>query len=273
MVRRLAAPLVAACALASVPLGLAAYPTPFAAQGGTGVPSRDGTLRFVALPSGPNTVVSAIKTADGSTTRSPGIAGAFGIPVLTQSGLAGGLSHDGSALVLQSLVSNPNTQFVVLGTQDLAPRESISLDGDFGFDALSPDGSMLYLIQHTSAQDIQRYVVRAYDLRAQKLLPGRIADKTQKGWVMQGWAVSRVTTADGRWAYTLYADPGGYPFIHALDTVRGVAHCIGLPWTATDQDPVFNFTLALQGRSLVVRRQDGSTYRRVDTASWRVSKT
>ena len=73
--------------------------------------------------------------------------------------------------------------------------------------------------------------MRAYDLATHTLLPGRIADKTQKSWVMQGWAVSRATTADGRWDYTLYANPGGYPFIHALDTVRGVAHCIGLPWT------------------------------------------
>ena len=135
---------------------------------------------------------------------------------------------------------------------------------------------MLYLIQHSSTQDIQHYVVRAYDLNAHKLLPGRIADKTQKSWVMQGWAVSRVTSASGRWVYTLYANPGGYPFIHALDTVKGVAHCVGLPWPATngDQTQVFNFALALgpQGKTLAVKYSGGMVYRYVNTTNWKVSK-
>ena len=38
---------------------------------------------------------------------------------------------------------------------------------------------------------------------------------------MQGWAVAASATANGRWAYTLYANPGGFPFVHALDTVQG----------------------------------------------------
>src|SRR6266852_7348844 len=111
---------------------------------------------------------------------------------------------------------------------------------------------MLYLIQHSSTQDIQHYVVRAYDLNAHKLLPGRIADKTQKSWVMQGWAVSRVTSASGRWVYTLYANPGGYPFIHALDTVKGVAHCVGIAWASSDQGALLDFKLTVKGRKLMV---------------------
>ncbi len=103
---------------------------------------------------------------------------------------------------------------------DLGIRDQIVLKGTFAFDALSPDGSKLYLIEHKSVQDMQHYIVRAYDLNAHALVPGRIADKTQKSWVMQGWAVSRVSTTDGRWAYTLYANPGGFPFVHALDTVQ-----------------------------------------------------
>ena len=114
--------------------------------------------------------------------------------------------------------------------------------------------------------------MRAYDLSAHKLLAGRVADKTQRNWVMQGWAVDRATTPEGRWAYTLYANPGGFPFIHALDTVRGVAHCIGLPWRATDQNPVYSFHLALKGTSIVVQWQDGRTWRRVDTTTWHISK-
>jgi DNA-binding beta-propeller fold protein YncE len=149
------------------------------------------------------------------------------------------------------------------------------LKGNFAFDALSPDGSKLYLIQHRSEQDVQHYTVRAYDLNAHKLLPGRIADKTQKGWLMQGWPVSRTTSDSGRWAYTLYANPGGMPFIHALDTVKGVAHCVGIPWPATDRDqnPVFSFALSLKGTKLLVKQNDGRTYRTVNTTNWKVSTT
>src|SRR4029077_9308792 len=171
---------------------------------------------------------------------------------LTYKGPSGGLFRDGSAFVLESMGFPKMSRFLVIGTDDLAVRQQIALKGLFGFDALSPDGSKLYLIQHTSTEDIQHYVVRAYDLNEHTLLPGRIADRTQKDWVMQGFPVSRTESADGRWAYTLYVNPGGLPFIHALDSVKGVAHCVGIPWRATDRNqlPVYDYALRLQGRSL-----------------------
>lgn len=271
MFRRLRLWLVALAALLAVPVALGAYPTPFAVQGGDGVLSNDGSLRFVAAKSGANTIVSAISTKGGETARSRTVAGKFGVPMLTQSGLSGGVFRDGSALVLQSVGMNAKTRFLVVGAGDLATRASIALKGTFGFDALSPDGSRMFLIQHTSVDDLAHYIVRAYDLKARRLVPGRIADRAQKSWVMQGFAVNRATSADGRWVYTLYVNPGGYPFVHALDTVRSVAHCVGIPWTATDQSPVFNFGLALEGRSLLVRWQDGRLYRAIDTKTWRLS--
>ena len=67
--------------------------------------------------------------------------------------------------------------------------------------------------------------------RARTPAPGRIADKAQPSWVMEGSRrrARRAATVAGS---TRSSAPGGYPFVHALDTVRGVAHCIGLPWTA-----------------------------------------
>lgn len=251
-------------ALALVPAASAAYPAPFAVQGGDGVAAADGT-HYVALAAGSGTRLVAGE-------RTLTIPGRFGVARLTQGGQMGGLSPDGRTLVLQSMGIDATTRFAVVSTADLSLQRTISLDGTFGFDALSPDGSRLYLIQHRTLQDVQHYVVRAYDLAAGRLLPGRIADKTQKSWVMEGWAIARATTADGRWAYTLYANPGGYPFVHALDTVRGVAHCVGLPWAATDQDPVWQFTLALRSSKLLVRWSDGSTWRTVDRRTWRVSR-
>ena len=277
MVRRLGSLFVVIGALglatvsASVPIASAAYPAPFAVQGGAGLSSLDASVHFVALKVGKNTQLNAVST-QGSATVSRTLPGQFGIATLTQAGLAGGLFHDGSAFVLQSMGLTSPSRFVIVGANDLVPRQTITLKGLFGFDALSPDGSTLYLIQHTSRQAIEHYIVRAYDLSTHTLLPGRVADKAQKSWVMQGWAVDRVTTADGRWAFTLYTNPGGYPFVHALDTVRGVAHCVGVPWRG-DQNEPWNMRLALRpdGRSLAVNRQAGNGFVAIDVSTWKIS--
>jgi hypothetical protein len=263
--------LIVAAALVLAPAASAAYPTPFAVQNGTGLLSLDHSLRFVALNAGRNTTVSALRVRGSAGVMTRKIPGAFGVPQITQNGLAGGLFHDGSAFVLQNIGIKPTSRFVVVDTRDLGVRRTVTLKGTFGFDALSPDGSKLFLIQHMTTDDLSHYVVRAYDLRANALLPGRIADKAQKSWVMQGFATSRATSADGRWVYTLYANPGGYPFVHALDAVRGVAHCVGLPWKALEQTAIFNARLVIRGGKLDVRLADGSTWRSIDRRTWRLS--
>jgi hypothetical protein len=260
--------LVLAAALALAPAAIAAYPTPYAVQNGSGLLSLDHSLQFVALKAGKNTTVSAVTVDGGARVMSRTIAGAFGVPRITQNGLMAGLFHDGSAFVLQNVGFARTSRFVVLGTKDLGVRDAIRLRGTFGFDALSPDGSRLYLIQHMTTQDVEHYVVRAYDLRTHALLPGRVADKTQKDWVMQGFALGRVTSPNGRWVYTLYFNPGGYPFIHALDAVRGVAHCVGLPWTSSNVD----LRMSLRGDVIVLERGDGTIWRTVDRRTWRLSR-
>jgi len=105
----------------------------------------------------------------------------------------------------------------------------VTLRGAFYFDAISPDGGTMYLIQHTSAFNILRYAVRAYDLRADRLVPGAIVDKREPDERMAGYPVARAVTGDGVWAYTLYQKPSGRLFVHALDTSRGIARCIDLP--------------------------------------------
>jgi hypothetical protein len=273
MVRRLVPCLVVLAALAIAPSAFAAFPGPYAVQGGQGVLSQDGSLRFVAAKSAEGTVVNAISTSDKKVVMSRSFNTALGVVTLTPGGAGEGLTRDGSAFVLQTVGFSTKTQFMFLRTSDLSTQDSFTLNGTFAFDALSPTASMLYLIQHKTVDDVNHYIVRGYDLAAHRLLPSRIADKTQKNWVMQGWAVNRATSTNGRWVYTLYANPGGYPFVHALDTVHGVAHCVGVPWPATtEQGEVFDFKLALEGNRLSVLSSNGSVYRVINTKSWRVSK-
>jgi hypothetical protein len=247
-----------------------AYPGTYAQQGGDGVYANDGSVRYVAAKLGADTRLQAIDAREGSALRTTTISGQFGIPTFIPAGSALGMFRDGSTFVLQSVDSSPTT-FQLVRTSDLSIRSTISLPGSFAFDALSPDGSMLYLIQHTSQSDFQHYVVRAYDLGRATLLPGRIADKTQKGWVMHGYPTTRVATQDGRWVYTLYSNPSGFPFVHALDTVRGVAHCVGVGWKGS-QDRLFDYRLAVQGNRLLVLRNDRSVYRVIDRTTWAVRR-
>jgi hypothetical protein len=271
MVRRLSLCLVVLGALAVPPTAFAAYPTPMAQQGGPGLVTPDGGTRFVALAAGENTVLAKIATSDGSLRKSQDIDGSFGIPVLVYGAAGEGLSRDGSFFVLQSMGVATKTELQIVSTRGLTAYDTITLDGSFAYDALSPDGKKLYLIQHSSVNDLQHYVVRAYDLDAHTLLPGRIADKTQKSWVMQGFPTTRTTSLDGRWVFTLYMNPGGYPFIHALDTVRGVAHCVGLPWTSSNQGALSKIVMSLDGTTLAVRWTSGKPWLNVNTSTWKTS--
>jgi len=74
--------------------------------------------------------------------------------------------------------------------------------------ALSPDGATLYLIQYTSRRDPTRYEVRAYDLPRDRLRPGAIVDPREPDERMRGFPITRSTSRDGRWAYTLYDGAG-----------------------------------------------------------------
>jgi hypothetical protein len=272
MLRRLLP--LALAALAAAPVALA--------DGGSAPPAADGVLapggeiRYLAIMLGSGTtMVQTIQVGRGSLERARTIPGGWQIPGVAFDGTPGGLTADGRTLVLMKPAATPfrkRSVFQVVRARDLAPLRRVVLKGDFAFDALSPDGSRLYLIQHVSQRDLTRYVVRAYSLGENRLLPGVIADRTQRGWVMAGWPMTRATSADGRWVYTLYTRPGGYPFVHALDAVRGVAHCIGIPWHGK-QDVVGRLRMSLRdgGRTLSLHWPSGREYLAITRGTWRIS--
>jgi len=197
----------------------------------------DGTDgRFVALPTERGTVVARIGS---SVYASRLLDGRYTVPVVALDHTAAGLSTDGSTLVLinpRRTFPRARTSFVVLGAKSLRTQRQILLQGDFSFDALSPDGRRMFLIHYLSRRDPTRYEVRALDIPSGNLLPTPIVDKSQPDERMAGLPITRQTTADGRWAYTLYDGAGHEPFVHALNTIDGEAHCIDLEMLAGRQD-------------------------------------
>jgi hypothetical protein len=187
--------------------------------------------RYVSLPAGRDTLVAAVSQDGGQVRRSRLLDGRFTVPAVAYDGSPGGLSADGRALVLinpRKAFPRRNTALAVLDTRRLRARDVITLKGDFSFDAISPNGRLLYLVQYLSTRDPTRYLVRLYDLRAGRLLREPIIDPREVGDVMRGMPITRAASPDGRWAYTLYDGAGKHPFIHALETTGRTARCIDL---------------------------------------------
>jgi hypothetical protein len=162
------------------------------------------------------------------------------------------------------------TDFLIVSTPGLHVRDAVTLRGDFSLDAVSPDGSMLYFIQYLSRKNPTEYAVRAFDREGGRLVPEPVVDKSEPGEEMRGNPVSRATSSDGRWAYTLYDGGGKAPFVHALDTVAVAAHCIDLDALAGRVD-LPNLRLRLRNGSLaVVSARERVAV--IDTASFQVGE-
>jgi hypothetical protein len=246
------------CIVAVVAVPVAAAdggPSPGVDQGGEGVVSPSGSLRYVALPAQSSTILAVVGIHRGLVRSFRVLRGDYGIPFVTNMGDTGGLSRDGRLLVLSDAVCcglRRVSRFLVLDTKRLRTKQRIVLRGDLAYDALSPDATTLYLIQHTSAKDYNRYRVRAYDLKARRLLPGAIVDKTEPKEVMRGYPLHRATSAGGAWVYTLYSG-GKMPFVHALDTVHRQAVCLDFPWKGS-QEALWQmrFRLSADGKKVVL---------------------
>lgn len=266
-------------ALALVPLALASGsaaagggPAPGVVTGWDGALDAARKLRYVALPAGTTTAVAAVRTSDGRVVRWGTIRGAFGVPAVTFRGTTEGLSRDGLTLVLADLgVRRDRTTFAVLRTGPLRLQRLVTLDGLWAYDALSPDGRTLYATQYHGTGANAGYDVRAVSLTTGRPLGGPLVDKREPDEKMTGQPWSRVRSADGAWAYTLYVKPGGTAFVHALDTARRRAYCVDLPWHSTFERLVdVRLWLADGGRTLVLSKPRAGRLAVMDTRSFSV---
>jgi hypothetical protein len=227
--------------------------------------------RYETLEAGKGTVLVRISRDSGEIVRDRYVDERLAIPAVASDGSGGGLSADGETLVLTQpnlRLRRPTTRLAIFDTQNLAPLDRIKLDGAVSFDAISPDGERLYFINYLSRRDPTEYEVRTYDVDSSRLLRQPIVDPEESGDQMYGWAVTRATSPDGRWAYTLYQGRDE-DFIHALDTERGRAVCIDLDEL---EGKVWRLDMnsAAHGQTLELT-QDGQREAVVDTQTFEVS--
>lgn len=223
--------------------------------GSSGVSSPQSAVRYVTIPAGASTLVERVRRDGGQVLGSTFQPGTFTIPAVAYDRSAGGLSGDGRTLVLiEPRVGFPRatTNLLVLDARTLAYRAAIHLRGDFSYDAVSPSGDRVFLIQYTSPRDPTRYRVRAYDVAAGRLDPQGVVDPRKPSEQMRGNPLSRASSADGRFAYTLY-DGNGKPFVHALDTRDATARCIDLELPSPLDFSKLRVRMTKGGQSVAVR--------------------
>jgi hypothetical protein len=248
-----------------------AGPSPGISQGGAGG-LKSGNVRYMALPARASTVVQAL-SKDFRVLRHTTIKGAWGFPLVAYDQTVEGLLRGGRTLLLAQQIYTGDgqlrktTTFKLVDVKKMKVNGTIELAGAFSFDAVSPDGRYMYLIEYFSSEDPTLYRVRAYDLRDGKLLAKIVADRKSWETGMQGMPVSRTWKED--WAYTLYGG-NARPFIHALNT-RGIeAVCIDMPWTSSPKR-VFDFRLRSdKDGNLVVRGPNGRALVVIDRRSFKI---
>jgi protein MpaA len=190
--------LVATLALAACAIGSkAASAKSIGPVGATaGVTAPGSPYRYVAISPGfphklgPHalTVVERIDCRNGKVDRWWYLKGFYYVPAVTYDGVGGGLSADGRTLVLErfSTASSPRkTRLAILRT-DLYLRHPlrpgrhrpahainrVTLDGNFSVDAISSDGSTVYLTrQHPHDRASDDFEPRALDTRSGELTP------------------------------------------------------------------------------------------------------
>ena len=169
------------------------------------------------------------------------IDGHWRLPTVGLDPLPAGRSLDGSTVVVVEGAYDParaRSRFAIVEHHLLDEVSTVSdaplrlvrivdLPGAFEYDTLSPDGRILYVVQHLDGDAGGHYQVRAVDVATGIMRDGVIVDKTNVDETMAGSPIAQVRRADGL-VLTLYRGPG-HPFVHALNSKDAWAVCIDLP--------------------------------------------
>jgi hypothetical protein len=218
--------------------------------GPEGVLDHAGEHRFTAVPLATKTVLTKSETRGGRVLRATILDGRWGVPVVADDGTSAGISADGATLVLTRVARaypRRHTAFAVIDTGSLAVRDTVELGGEWRFDALSPGGRWLYLVEQPDRLYPGGATIRAYDLSSHRLLPS--------GEPLRGSPIARTTGPGGRLEYTLYAG-GRRAFVHALDTVRRTSLSLDLPRTVTGHRRLWALRLAIRRDKIAVLNGD-----------------
>ena len=177
-------------------------------QGGVGAAAPGGKVTYIAVGARGRTVIASVRRAGGAVERFTSLRGSFGIPGVASDGSATGLSADGRTLVISGGVGVypiVRTHLVVLDALHLRTRARITLPGWFTWTRSRPPGAgcTSSTIRRRRTPTAMRCAPTTSSTAA--CWPSRSIDPREPDEAMQGFPMTRAVSADGRWAYTLYA--------------------------------------------------------------------
>ena len=225
---------------------------------------------------GGSTIIRTLVVEETADARELRIDGDWHLPTVGLDPVPAGRSADGSTFVLAQPRTDPYatstapSRFAVVHAPvppAVGPLELgriIEVPGQFDFDALSPDGSILYVVEHLDDVAGGAYQVRSIDTTTGRMDDVPVADKRNVDEAMAGRPITQLRT-DGGMVYTLYRGTE-HPFVHALNSAEKWALCIDLPATGqSDADAAVGLGADLgAGEPERLRRQRDPRARRRD---------
>ena len=205
----------------------------------SGVPDATWGRLLTVTPGRPTSLIEDLVVQPGFGGPRRTVDGPWRLPTVGLDPMPTGVSADGSTIVLvedrpENAPARTLSRFAIMERSLRSEPRIVELTGDFDFDALSPDGSILYVAEHVPGPLAGRYQVRAVDTATGAMRDAIIVDKRNVDAQMAGWPVDQELRDDGV-VLTLYRG-AEYPFIHALQSNQAWAVCIGLPSRGMDDD-------------------------------------
>ncbi len=205
------------------------------------------------------TAVHALALPSGQPTGEATLKGLYELQYMQPSEIPVGLSPNGRWLALYTTTDRLKTRYVVLDTAFRERPRTIDLDGIYYFDALSADGSLLFLsevmgatpdaISRPRVADVAQGVLRPWD--------GAAA-------VGRGWRVESIAGPDRRTTYALHVS-GAEAYVNAVD---GVAFRIALP--ASSWQSGWSLGMRADGRLLYAGNGGLGTLVEIDAAQRKI---
>src|SRR5438552_6932705 len=244
---------------------------------GRAVASPDGSVYYTLEGSSPTT----LRWTDAKTGHPMTQLTLPGDYAFANEGIAGptGFSPNGRWLVLVG-ASGAESSFAVVDTSLVRLAAFAKVSGPFTYDAISDDGTSLYLIERITPQAAQAlpgvnvaygYRVRVYDVPAAKLSETLVVDvklaaqtngnnaETRIDGIMNGIYQSAAPSRDGRWNFSFYYNPHRGPFIHVLHLNTRSAFCIlDPPLVANGYDKRLQWSLALAPSGATLYASNGA---------------
>jgi hypothetical protein len=207
-----------------------------------------------------------------------------------------GLSPNGRWLVLVG-EAGATSRFAVIDTALLRLAATPQVPGPFMYDAISDDGTSLYLVERITPEAARQifaspaysYRVRAYDVPAAKLSETLVVDvklaaqptgdsnaETRVDGIMSGIYQSSVPSRDGLWNFSFYYNPNRGPFIHVLHLNSRSAFCIlDLPIVPGGYEKRLGWSLALtpSGQTLYAVNGALGIVSSIDATTLKVTRT